>query len=82
MGYCFGTNTVGWYALFTCWLDFIEDNKLREGDIYVFEPSKSNGRVKLIFHPLEINIKKTPYQICLACFSTNTGLIVCVKQTD
>jgi hypothetical protein len=53
-------STVGWYALSTGWLDFIEDNKLREGDICIFEASNSKGRVTLIFHPLEICSKKTP----------------------
>ncbi|KAF8692270.1 hypothetical protein HU200_039878 [Digitaria exilis] len=51
-------STVGRYALSTGWLDFIDDNGLREGDICVFEPSKSEGRVTLIFHPLEICDKK------------------------
>ncbi|CAL4905510.1 unnamed protein product, partial [Urochloa decumbens] len=46
-------NTAGSYALSTGWLDFIRDNSLREGDICVFEPSKSKRRVTLIFHPLE-----------------------------
>jgi hypothetical protein len=55
-----GISTVGWYAISTGWLDFIEDNKLREGDICVFQPSKSKGRVNLIFHPLETNSKKAP----------------------
>jgi hypothetical protein len=34
MGYCFGISTVGWYALSTGWLDFIEDNKLRANSYY------------------------------------------------
>lgn len=49
---------LGCYALSTGWLDFIDDNRLREGDICVFEPLKSEGRVTLIFHPLEICGKK------------------------
>nr|TKW29341.1 hypothetical protein SEVIR_3G389300v2 [Setaria viridis] len=55
-----GISTVGWYALSTGWLDFIQDNGLREGDICIFEPSKSKGRVTLTFHPLEICSKKAP----------------------
>ncbi|CAL4984235.1 unnamed protein product [Urochloa decumbens] len=55
-----GISTVGWYAHSTGWLDFIEDNRLREGHICIFEPSKSKGRVTLIFHPLEICSKKAP----------------------
>ncbi|CAN6334731.1 unnamed protein product [Urochloa humidicola] len=46
-------NTVGWYALSTGWLDFIRDNRLREGDICVFEPSRTKRRATLTFHPLE-----------------------------
>jgi hypothetical protein len=34
MGYCFGISTVGWYALSTGWLDFIEDNELRANSYY------------------------------------------------
>jgi hypothetical protein len=45
--------TKGHYAVSTGWMDFIRDNKLREGDICIFQPSKSKNGVTLIFHPLE-----------------------------
>ncbi|KAJ1266100.1 hypothetical protein BS78_08G125500 [Paspalum vaginatum] len=40
-------------ALSTGWMDFVHDNKLKEGDICVFQPSKSKNGLALIFHPLE-----------------------------
>uniref|UniRef100_A0A0A9DH92 TF-B3 domain-containing protein n=1 Tax=Arundo donax TaxID=35708 RepID=A0A0A9DH92_ARUDO len=46
-------NTNNPCALSTGWMDFIQDNKLQEGDICVFQPSKSKNGVALIFHPLE-----------------------------
>jgi len=48
------------YAVSTGWIDFIRDNKLREGDICVFQPSKSKDGVTLIFHPLEENHRLQP----------------------
>lgn len=58
-------------AVLTCWnflVHFtifltsliIDDNRSREGDICVFDPSKSEGRVTLIFQSLEISGKKAP----------------------
>ncbi|KAJ1266104.1 hypothetical protein BS78_08G125700 [Paspalum vaginatum] len=43
----------GLYAVSTGWMDFIHENKLQEGDICVFQPSKSKNGVSLIFHRLE-----------------------------
>ena len=48
------------YAVSTGWIDFIRDNKLREGDICVFQPSKSKDGETLIFHPLEENHRLQP----------------------
>ncbi|XP_062201770.1 B3 domain-containing protein LOC_Os12g40080-like isoform X1 [Phragmites australis] len=46
-------NTDGCFALSTGWMDFIRDNNLQEGDICIFQPSRSRNGVVLIFHPLE-----------------------------
>ncbi|KAF8733311.1 hypothetical protein HU200_014915 [Digitaria exilis] len=45
--------TDGHHAVSTGWMDFIRDNKLQEGDICIFQPSKSKNGVTLNFHPLE-----------------------------
>lgn len=45
--------TDGRFAVSTGWMDFILDNKLQEGDVCVFQPSKSKNGVALTFHPLE-----------------------------
>lgn len=50
----------GCFAVSTGWMDFICDNKLREGDICSFQPSKSKNGVALIFHPLEENHHQQP----------------------
>uniref|UniRef100_A0A0D9Y108 TF-B3 domain-containing protein n=1 Tax=Leersia perrieri TaxID=77586 RepID=A0A0D9Y108_9ORYZ len=41
------------YAISTGWLDFFRDNLLQEGDICVFEASKSKKGVTLTFHPFK-----------------------------
>uniref|UniRef100_A0A0E0FDM5 TF-B3 domain-containing protein n=1 Tax=Oryza meridionalis TaxID=40149 RepID=A0A0E0FDM5_9ORYZ len=41
------------YALSTGWLDFFRGNLLQEGDICVFEASKSKRGVALTFHPFK-----------------------------
>ncbi|KAF0888928.1 hypothetical protein E2562_020150, partial [Oryza meyeriana var. granulata] len=41
------------YALSTGWLDFFRFNLLQEGDICVFEASKSKTGVTLTFHPFK-----------------------------
>ncbi|CAL4891308.1 unnamed protein product [Urochloa decumbens] len=46
-------NTDGHWAVSTGWMDFIRDNKLRECDICIFQPSNSKNGVALIFQPLE-----------------------------
>jgi hypothetical protein len=52
--------TKGDCAVSTGWMDFIRDNKLREGDICIFQPSKSKNGVTLIYHPLEENHRLQP----------------------
>ncbi|KQJ86040.1 B3 domain-containing protein Os12g0591400 isoform X2 [Brachypodium distachyon] len=37
----------------TGWLEFVQDSKLQEGDICIFEISKSDGRVIMVIHSLE-----------------------------
>ncbi|KAL6622537.1 hypothetical protein ACP70R_032416 [Stipagrostis hirtigluma subsp. patula] len=76
--------TVGCYALSTGWLDFIRDNRLKEGDICIFEPLKSQRRVTLIFHPLKNSCRSKPpgYVPSSGCPTdgvTETGYVVSRK---
>ncbi|GJN35346.1 hypothetical protein PR202_gb24104 [Eleusine coracana subsp. coracana] len=52
--------TDGRYALSSGWLNFIHDNRLQEGDICIFQPSKGNDNMALIFYPLEESFRPQP----------------------
>ncbi|GJM95292.1 hypothetical protein PR202_ga12008 [Eleusine coracana subsp. coracana] len=52
--------TDGRYALSSGWLNFIHDNRLQEGDICIFQPSKGNDNMALIFYPLEESFQPQP----------------------
>jgi hypothetical protein len=52
--------TDGPHVLSSGWLNFIHDNGLQEGDICIFQPSKGNDNMALIFYPLEENCQPQP----------------------
>ncbi|KAL6622536.1 hypothetical protein ACP70R_032415 [Stipagrostis hirtigluma subsp. patula] len=53
-------STDGLYALSSGWLNFIHDNMLQDGDICIFQLSKSKRDVTWIFHPLEESCPPEP----------------------